>query len=236
MIDYNCFCGNWPFHKIRKNTFEDILKLHKENGITGGYISSLESIFYNDPFEAEKELYQQIKGSGYKHVMTINPTLDTAKNTLLKGIKEFGIKGVRFTPGYHNYSLKDDCVEEIIKILKENNLPLFITMHFEDERMYYVLKYQSIETEDFKYFFKKFPDIVVYLCNIKFNELMMIKEDILSSDNIFFDISGVKGTGRELCENNLSTKVKFGSMAPIFCLKSLVLSYNELITILKEYK
>ena len=139
MIDYNCFCGNWPFHKIRRNTFEDILKIHKENGISSGYISSLESVFFNDPYESEKELYQKIAGSGYKQVMTINPALDTAKNTLLRGIEEFDIKGVRFTPGYHNYSLKEDSVAEIAEILKENNLPLFITMHFEDERMYYIV-------------------------------------------------------------------------------------------------
>lgn len=122
MIDYNCFCGNWPFHKIRKNKFSDILKLHKENGITGGYISSLESIFYNDPYESEMDLYKEIKGSGYHQVMTVNPTLDTCINTVKRGIKELNIKGIRITPGFHQYKLNDNCVNKLLEFILKINL------------------------------------------------------------------------------------------------------------------
>ena len=68
IIDINCLLGNWPFRKIRKNKFEDLKAVHKRNEIDYGYVSSLNSIFYNDPFEGDLELHEIIKDTSYKHI------------------------------------------------------------------------------------------------------------------------------------------------------------------------
>ena len=44
-IDFNCFSGNWPFHKVRYNTVEKIAQLHQRCGVEGGFISACEAIF-----------------------------------------------------------------------------------------------------------------------------------------------------------------------------------------------
>ena len=227
MIDYNCFCGNWPFHKIRRNTFSDILDLHKKNGITGGYISAFESIFYNDPYESELSLYNKIKGSGYNQVLTINPTLDIAVNTVIRGIKELGIKGVRFTPGYHNYSLMDNCVSEVLKILKDYNLPLFLTMHFEDSRVEYLMEYKNVDMDEVNKLITDNPCLDIVLCNIQYNELKKIKDSILKHKKIIIDTSGIRGNINEIKADNLAPYIKFGSMAPLYALKSVLLAYEE---------
>ncbi len=230
MIDYNCFTGNWPFHKIRRNTFEDIKALHKKYGIEYGYISKIESVFYNDPFESELDLHNEIKGSGYKQVMTVNPTLDIAENIVKKGIKELDIKGVRIIPGYHGYSILDDCVKNLVKLLKENNLPLFINSHLEDERVSYLLHPIGTPFDEIGKFIAENKDIEIQLCTIGFNELMRIKDEILSSDKVYFDISGFKDrlfAIPEIRAAELSHKARFGSMAPLFCFESSYLIYNE---------
>lgn len=79
--------------------------IHTRNGISSGYITSLNSIFYNDPFEGEVELHEKIKTSLYKHIMTVNPMLPGIRVDMERAIKDFYIKGVRVYPGYHGYDL-----------------------------------------------------------------------------------------------------------------------------------
>ncbi len=230
MLDYNCFTGNWPFHKIRKNTFADIVKLHQENGITGGYISSLESIFYNDPYESELDLYQELQGSGYYQVMTVNPLQDTCINTVIKGIQELDIKGVRIAPGYHHYSLSEPCISDLVSLLQVHQLPLFITMHFEDERSLYLMEHEAPGVDELKEFMAKNLDLEIMLCNIRYGELVQIKEEVKRHEHVHFDVSGFKDKlfpMTELRKEGLDKKVRFGSMAPLFVFESALLLFNE---------
>ena len=230
MIDYNCFTGSWPFHKIRRNSFSDIKKLHEKYGVETAYISKIESIFYNDPYESELELYEEIKGTGYKQVMTVNPTLDIAENIVKRAIKELDIKGVRILPGYHGFSLFDDCVTNLVKILKENNLPLFINSHLEDERVSYLIHPVGTSIEEIGKFIKENKDIEIQLCTIGFREITLIKDAVLECDNVYFDTSGFKDklfAMPGIREEGLSHKARFGSMAPLFCFESSYLIYNE---------
>ncbi len=230
MIDYNCFTGNWPFHKIRKNTFEDVKALHRKYSVEYGYISKIESIFYNDPYESELDLYNEIKGSGYKQIMTINPTLDIAENIVKRAIKELNIKGVRIMPGFHGYSILSDCVKNITAILRENNLPLFINSHLEDERTSYLYHPVGTPCDEIAKFITENKDIEIQLCTIGFYEVIRIKDAILSCDKVYFDVSGFKDrlfSMPEIRKEGLSQRARFGSMAPLFCFEASYLIYNE---------
>ena len=81
-LDFNCFSGNWPFHKIRSNSVDKLCLLHRRCGIEGGFISSFEAIFYQDPYEAELELAKQLEGKSYYHVMVVIPTLPAWKSAI----------------------------------------------------------------------------------------------------------------------------------------------------------
>lgn len=230
MIDYNCFTGNWPFHKIRRNSFGDIKALHEKYGIEYGYISKIESIFYNDPYESELELYEEIKGSGYKQVMTVNPTLDIAQNIVKRAINELDIKGVRIMPGYHGYSILDNCVKKLVETVREHKLKLFINSHLEDERVSYLIHPVGTPFSEIAQFITENKDIEIQLCTISFAELVRIKEEVLACDNVYFDISGFKDklfAMPEIRREGLDAKARFGSMAPLFCFESAYLIYNE---------
>ena len=88
-FDCNCYVGGWPFHKVRHNTFAALRKLHEDNDIGSGFVSSTEAIFFNDPFEAEEELHKVLEGSPYQHVMTVNPTLPGFVRAIQCGVEEF---------------------------------------------------------------------------------------------------------------------------------------------------
>lgn len=224
MVDFNCFSGNWPFHKVRNNTFEKIRKAHLENGVNYGYISSLESIFYNDFYESEEELYNTVKNTNYKQVITINPMLEGCANSVLRCIKEFDVAGIRLLPGFHNYTLDSEVLAPILKIAKEYKLPIFLTLRMEDERVLYMLKTEPVKMEDVVSFIEKNADITILLCNIRINEIFEIKDAIINNPKVFCDTCGLKGWIFNKDKiGNVAQRIVYGSSSPLFALKSTIL-------------
>lgn len=229
-IDINCLVGHWPFRKITKNSFEELKKVHGANGISSGYIASLNSIFYNDPFEGDEELHEAIKGSGYKHILTINPTLPCIDQDIENGISRFDIKGVRIYPGYHGYSLGDDCVKELCKILSKHGLPLFIALRMEDERLNHIFQPRALTSSEIRAFLESNPGVKTVLLTIRMGEIESIKDLLHSRKNLFVDTSGLKDqifNVDKLVAEYSSSKILFGSLHPLYCLKSSLIQVEK---------
>ena len=113
-FDANCFCGNWPFFRVKENTVDKMQNIHKKYSISGGCVSSLEAIFYQDPYEAEAELARQLQGTNYYHIMVLNPMLPAWREDLKRCVSELHIRGIRLLPGIHRYSLQDPLIEDVI--------------------------------------------------------------------------------------------------------------------------
>jgi len=190
MIDYNCYVGAWPFHKLRRYTFEDLMAVHKENGIEYGYVSSIQSIFYNDCYESQKEMYETIKDTPYKQVTVINPAISTCVHTLKRCIKEFDISGVRLAPGYHGYNINSDVVKPVIDIAREYNLPLFITARMLDERLTHMIHPEIISGDDVRIFAQNNKDVTIVLCHFKDAQMPKLEDVLLNNPRLFTDISG----------------------------------------------
>lgn len=229
-VDVNCLLGHWPFRKIYKDRFEDLKKVHSDNGITSGYVSSLNSIFYNDPYEGDRELHEIIKCTQYRHVMTVNPTLPCFSEDIEKGIHEFNIKGVRIYPGYHQYGLDCDNLKQLCSVLNKFNLPLFLTLRMEDDRANYLFHPQPLDMQDVLNFIISQSNIRILLLNIRFAEILRIKDSINSLPNVYIDTSGLKdlvfNIEKLLVEVNES-KVMYGSLHPLYCLKSTFLQVTK---------
>jgi len=220
-VDINCYIGNWPFRKLRRNTIEDLQKIHMENNIEYGYISSLNSIFYNDPFEAEEDLHEAVKDTPYKHIMTINPLLPEFEQDIDMGIREFNIKGIKIFPGYHGYSLQDESLERLCNILDDYGLPLFVAIRMEDERLNYIMKPKQPSINEICNFIKNHNNTIIFL-SMLYGELMACKDYIREAKNVFFDTSGIRnflGIEKLLGTFN-ADKILYGSQFPLYCLKS----------------
>lgn len=218
-IDINCLVGHWPYRKLYKNTFEEVQKIHKANGISSGYVSSLDSIFYNDPFEGDEDLYEILKGTSYHHVLTINPMLPEFVQDVKDGIEKFDIKGVRIYPGYHGYSLSDSRLKELCQVLADYDLPLFVTVRMEDERMDYLVKPDKVPTNDIEYLLSNNPENKFVLLTAYSNELASLKESIINHKYVRFDTSGLKGplfAVEKILEDFPPEKMVYGSLYPLY--------------------
>lgn len=103
-------------------------------------------------------------------------------------------------------------------------------MRFEDERVLYLMQPESVTVEEVRTFISEHDDIDTMLCNIRYNEVIKIKKELLKYKNVHFDVSGFKDkvfAMPELRKEGLYDKARYGSMAPLFVLNSSVLIYNE---------
>lgn len=191
-LDFNGFTGNWPFFKIRNNTVQKVALLHKRHGIEGGFMSALEAIFYQDPYEAELELSRQLEGTPYMHAMILNPTLPGWKDDLKRAVEKLHIKAVRIVPGFQGYALKDPVMDEVASALDQYNLPLIITMRMRDERTMFIIQPENIPVEDLREFLDKNPGIPTLITHIRAAETEKLSDQLVARENLFVDISGFK--------------------------------------------
>ena len=216
-MDFNGFVGNWPFFRIRNNTVEKLAALHSRCGIAGGFVSSMEAIFYQDPWEAELELSRQLKGTGYLHFMTVNPTLPGWRDDLKRAIRDLDIKGVRLVPGFQGYTLGDPCVAELCASLREYGLPMILTLRLRDERTMYMIQPRSIPMEEVEMFLEENREIPTLVTHIRAAEAEKLVP--LLRENLFVDNSGFKDglfvLDRLVKETALGAHLVYGSGAPL---------------------
>lgn len=222
-LDVNCLIGHYPFRKIRKNTFDDLRSLHASHEIDGGFVASLESVFYNDPLEGDKDLYRVLKGSAYQLVGTINPMLPAFLEDLDVCVNELGAKAIRIYPTYHGYGLDHaDCLR-LCAALQARNIPLFICGRLEDERLEYIIMPKTMEIAKIAAITAAYPALKIVLLSFRREELCDILPTIAADGNLYFDASGLKNNlfaiDRTL-EGFGGKKLLFGSQWPLYCFTS----------------
>lgn len=192
MTDHNCFIGNWPFYRI-DSSFEALCREHGENGIGSGYISALESVFYNDFYESEQALDKIIRGSGYRHTVIPNPTVQGFDLTLDRCLDEFEVQGIRLVPSYQGYSLDLPALDNIIDVARRLSLPIFINARLTDERMTHIMCPVLPSAEEIADFIDRADGVRVVLCYLKEHEADAVWKNCKNRENLYFDTSGMAG-------------------------------------------
>lgn len=168
------------------------MQLHRRCGIEGGFVSSLEAIFYQDPYEAELVLAKQLEGTPYIHALTLNPMLPAWQDDLKRAVKDLQIKAVRLVPGFHGYQLDDPALQLVWEALRANGLFLIVTLRVRDERAMWMLQPRSIPMEEIEAFLGQTSDIPTLLTHIRAGEVKALLPSLEERDNLFADISGFK--------------------------------------------
>ena len=221
--DVNCFVGHWPFRKSRFTTLGQLKEKHQRNGISQGFVSSLQSVFWNDPMEAEEDLAGELSASGYAQICTVNPMLPDVERFVEEAVRRFQVKGVRLCPSYHGYRLDDPCLESLNRTLERLGLPLYITVQLEDPRMNYVVFPRELELEELKVAAEVFPEINVLYCFIQEGDAAAMAELLNTRKNLYVDTSGFRGPSccmEKLLESVDSHKILYGSAYTLYALNS----------------
>lgn len=229
-IDTNVFYGQWPFRDCGEEDFSRIESRCAQNGVDGMLVSSVHSIFYQDPFEAEQKLHQVIDGKpGVFQAFTVNPLATGWKEDVRIAKEEFKVRALKVFPGYHGYSLQGPEIARVCEVAGNYDLPLIVSMRVEDERVAYMLYQKPIALDKLGVFLGTYRDNTIVLSNISFGEVSTLTPNILSRDKLYIDMAGFKFISFPI-EKLLCTFSKemflFGSQCPLYVQKGIL---NEVI-------
>ena len=221
--DVNCWIGTWPFRSSHYSTLDDLQKTHRANGISHGFVGSLQSVFWADPMRAEEALSAALQGSGYDQICTANPALPGVEAYLDEAVERFSVRGVRICPGYHGYRLDDACVEPLHRALVRHGLPLFLTVQLEDPRLSYIAAARELELPELRAAAARFSDVKLVCSFIQSGDLVAMEDLFRSCANLYADTSGFRGPAGALeyvLEHIDPGRLLYGSAHTLYTLRS----------------
>ena len=223
LIDINAYVGHWPFKKLRYNTCSELLDRMNKFGVDVSVVANLNGIFYKNTQSANEELYEEIQSNRkFKNRLipfaVINPIYADWKYDIEICVNKFGMKGIRLYPIYHDYEITDKNCIELVKFVRDLNLPVAFSLRIVDSRQ---RSWMDVSKEwslkDVVPIMKEVPDAKYIILNIA-NDGKMGKEelDILKSQNVLFDTSGRAITNiSEFINRFGKEKFAFGTHTPI---------------------
>lgn len=223
-FDVAAFCGHWPYYYLRDGQLEQVLEKLKTADIDGGFMSSLDTIFYNDPWEADGRLVEALAGTNWRVAMCINPVLPWAEALLRQG-KAAGVGAVRLYPCVHGYKEDDERAVAICRLAGELALPVMVTMRVEDVRMTYLMKEEDPNPECIRNLIAQCENTKFILSNCMVHQ---VEELLPLPQNVWFDVAGFKGEFFLEAQQSIpQDRILFGSFAPLQALSSVLLSVPE---------
>jgi predicted TIM-barrel fold metal-dependent hydrolase len=223
LIDCNTYIGHWPFRQLRHNTCASRLEQMEALGVDLAVLSNLNGIFYKDTQAANQELYEAIRAEKrfvdrFIPFAVINPVFAGWKDDIETSIGKLGMKGIRLYPKYHRYELDHPACIELVKIARDKNLPVALSLRMVDSRPSSWLDIQKEwALKDVLPIIKAVPDAKFLILNVANNTSLQGQEmEVFQKANLVMDTSGrniiqlgdmLKSFGKE--------KFAFGSHAPL---------------------
>ena len=233
LIDINAYTGNWPYRGLRGNTLEAMLDRMDRFGVDKAIVANLNGLFYVDCQRSNEELNAEVHSNAafenrFIPFATINPVLPWWRESLEICDKQFGMKGIRLYPLYHQYKIAGaECVA-LVKAARDRNLPVSIPLRMTDlrERSWLDVN-EELTYNDVASLVKEVPDARYMILDARLTDFQQrttaesIK--ILKAGDILFDTvrgAGVpcKGPNGESLGYLLDTfgleKIAFGTETP----------------------
>ena len=216
-FDAAAFCGHWPYHRVRNSDLEQMLERYHDVGIDAGLMSSLDAVFYQDPWEADRELVAALAGTNWRVAMSVNPMMPWAGKLLSQG-KQAGAVAVRLYPCVHDYAEDDSRVVALCQRAGELGLPVILTMRMLDSRVCYLLHQRDPDMERISRLVRQCSGTKFLMSNSLAKEMQDIQP---MPENLWLDTAGLRSDFfLETQQDVPPERILFGSFAPLQCVGS----------------
>lgn len=223
LIDSNAYIGNWPFRQFEYNHLNALLARMAEFGTEASVVSSLNGIFYKNTQAANEELYNAIHSKKtYRErfipFAVINPIYSGWRDDFKICSTKMGMKGIRLYPKYHGYDLTNPSCVELVKMARDRNLPVALSLRMVDSRP---SSWLDIEKEwslkDIIPIIRLVPDARYLILNVANNPYLNDEDTrLLNRTEILMDTSGRSIINfNELLMKYGKDKFCFGTHSPI---------------------
>lgn len=233
LIDISGYTGHWPFRNLRGNTLIDLLSRMNRFGVDKTVVSNLNGIFYVDSQLGNEELYREIQSDTafadrFIPFATINPVLPWWQDSLKICQEEYGMKGIRIYPVYHDYALTDSRCIALVEAARDRGMPVSIALRMTDlrERSWLDVD-RALNYNDIAEIIEKVPDAKFMVLDARVTDDQQATTEkaleVLKQADVVFDTSRgsgvpVKGPNSEslryLLDQFGAESIAFGTETP----------------------
>jgi len=136
IIDVNAYLGHFAFRRLRHNTAASLLALMDSQKIDKAVVSSAGAITYRNAQAGNEELATEARDHRDRLIpfAVINPFYAGWQDDLKICHEEFGMKGLRLYPKWHNYTFSSPSCRELVNAATERGMIISIPIRVEDNR------------------------------------------------------------------------------------------------------
>ncbi|MEK7405259.1 MAG: amidohydrolase family protein [Acidobacteriota bacterium] len=168
MIDVNAYLGHFAFRQLRHNTAAGLLRLMDSRRIERAVVSSASAITYRNAQSGNEEVAAEVKAQSDRLLAfaVISPFYAGWQDDLKACHEEFGMKGLRLYPRWHNYRLSDPACLELVNAAAERKMVVSIPIRVEDRRQRsWLVDVPDVELEEIAGLVKACPRAQFILVN-----------------------------------------------------------------------
>jgi len=136
IVDVNAYLGHFAFRRLRHNTATSLLTLMDSKRIDKAVVSSASAITYRNAQAGNEEVMEEVGRHRDRLIpfAVINPFYAGWQDDLQICHEQFGTKGLRLYPKWHNYELVSPCCRQLIDAATELDMAISIPIRVEDNR------------------------------------------------------------------------------------------------------
>jgi hypothetical protein len=136
MIDVSAHLGHFAFRRLRHNTASGLLALMDRKRIDKAVVASAAAIAYRNAQAGNEDLAAEIGPHRDRLIpfAVLNPAYAGWEDDLKICHQEFGMKGLRLYPRWHNYRLTDPPCLELVHAAAQRGMVVSIPVRVEDRR------------------------------------------------------------------------------------------------------
>ena len=133
-IDVNTFVGGYPFRHVPHPEPAALSRVLEREGLDEAWVGHLPSAFYRDPTPGNHELFALLeKSTRLRPVPTVRPDWPRWQEQLRSSV-DAGAPAIRAYPAQWGLGPHDPTMHELALAAGELDLPLVLTVRFEDLR------------------------------------------------------------------------------------------------------
>lgn len=222
IIDANAYLGDWPFRRLRHNTAPGLIALMARHKIDRAIVSSINAIFYKHCQAGNEDLAMATQEHRDRLIpfATLNPMYPGWPDDLNQCVEEFGMRGLRLFPHYHNYKLTDDESLRLIDAATKHQMPVSIPIRVVDRRQRHWLdNVKDLSHAEIEEIIKARPETTFILTNgIGWENSQLAKGEEFKSSKFFIEISRLTSVLQESIPKLIAAlgadKLVFGAGMP----------------------
>ncbi len=193
ILDVNAYLGPFAFRRLSHNTAESLLGLMDSRGIDRAVVSSAAAITYRNSQSGNEEVHAEVEKHRDRLIpfAVLNPSYAGWQDDLASCHEQFGMKGLRLYPHWHNYRLSDPSCLELVRAAGERGMLVSIPVRVEDPReRSWLVNVPDVSHDELTALVRACPDSrFLFLNGNGFARSALGRRDSGLPDNYFIEIS-----------------------------------------------